>query len=98
MKARDVLRASMSEREFQELVVDIARARGWRVYHTYDSRRSAPGFPDLVIARRGTVIFAELKTQAGPVRAEQSDWLFHLGDRAYIWRPSDMDRIESLLR
>ena len=36
-----------TEKGFQAAVVELARLRGWLVYHTYDSRRSAKGFPDL---------------------------------------------------
>ena len=43
----------MSEAEFQAQVVELARLRGWRTHHHYDSRRSTPGWPDLVMVRRG---------------------------------------------
>ena len=45
-------------------VVDLARTLGWRVYHTYDSRRSQPGFPDLVLVRE-RILFLELKSETG---------------------------------
>jgi hypothetical protein len=35
----------MTERTWQDQVVEAATLFGWAVYHTYDSRRSAPGFP-----------------------------------------------------
>lgn len=43
-------------------VVDAARLNGWLVYHTHDSRRSAEGFPDLVMLRLSRMVVAELKT------------------------------------
>src|SRR5262245_2047627 len=50
-----------TEKRFMQTVIDYARLRGWLVYHALDSRGSAPGFPDLVFARDGDVVFAELK-------------------------------------
>jgi hypothetical protein len=46
----------INEAAFQRMIMDLARYNGWRVYHTHDSRRSEPGFPDLVIARVRRVI------------------------------------------
>ena len=42
-----------TEKQFQQSVVEVARTLKWRVYHTHDSRRSAAGFPDLVLTRGG---------------------------------------------
>ena len=82
----------ISEREFQQKVIGLAERHGWRVYHTFDSRRSAPGWPDLSIARPGQLILAELKTDAGKLRPEQAEWLELLrtveGIRVRLWRPS----------
>ena len=62
---RDLVAASMTEDRWQALVVLEARARGWRVYHTHDSRRSAAGFPDLVLVRPPRVVFAEAEDGVG---------------------------------
>ncbi len=70
-------------------VLAMARALGWRAYHTRDSRGSEPGFPDVVLARRGRVIFAELKTESGRVTRPQLEWLGDLPG-AVIWRPGDL--------
>jgi hypothetical protein len=64
-----------SEAHFQQQVVQLAGAYGWRTYHTHDSRRSQPGFPDLVLVRDAELIFAELKTDKGRVRPEQAEWI-----------------------
>ena len=80
-----------SEAEFQAWVVRQAQARGWRHYHTHDSRRSPEGFPDLVMVRDRTV-YAELKTTTGVVSQDQREWLEALeaaGDEVYLWRPAD---------
>jgi hypothetical protein len=35
----------LSEKQFIRQVIDLARLQGFLVYHTFDSRRSAVGFP-----------------------------------------------------
>jgi hypothetical protein len=67
------------EKQFQTAVVDMARWLGWSVYHTHDSRRSEPGFPDLVLVS-DRVIFAELKTTTGVLAPAQRRWLERLAE------------------
>lgn len=83
------------ERTFQKMVVDAARLMGYRqIYHTHNSKRSQPGFPDLVLvstARKRT-LFVELKTMTGKVSPHQEEWIGALreaGQEAVILRPSD---------
>ena len=64
-----------SEREFIRAVGELAQLAGWSTYHTYCSRRRVPGFPDLVLARPGELLFIELKTDLGRLTPEQRDWL-----------------------
>jgi hypothetical protein len=64
-----------SEAGFQEAVTDLASLHGWRWWHDNDSRRNKSGFPDLVLARDGVLIFAELKTETGKVSPAQTEWL-----------------------
>ena len=82
-------------------VVDTAQLGGWLVYHTYDSRRSQAGFPDLVMVRSGRVIFAELKAEKGRIRPEQQMWLDELKKsdavETYLWRPSDSEMMQKTL-
>ena len=90
-----------TEKEFQTVVVQYARLLGYRVYHTHDSRRSEPGFPDLVLVREGRLLVAELKRQTGRTSPAQQEWLELLrsaGVDAYIWRPSDWDEITEVLK
>ena len=82
----------MIEKDLMALVIREARRLGWRVYHTHDSRRSEPGFPDLCMVRGGRVVYAELKSERGKLTAEQKRWLEDLrgaGQEAYMWRPAD---------
>lgn len=80
------------ERDFQAAVLDMARTLGCVAYHTHDSRRSEPGFPDLVIVGHRGVLFRELKTEKGRLSAAQNDWISRLaraGADVAVWRPSD---------
>lgn len=84
-----------SEAAFQQQLVQLAAFYGWDlVYHTHDSRRSQPGFPDLVLVREPEILFVEVKTQTGRVRPEQARWISALtacGLEALIVRPADFD-------
>ena len=92
----------LSERGFQTLVLELARIVGWRCYHTFNSRRSAPGYPDLCLVRGNVCIFAELKTDIGRVTKDQTAWLAALsavpGIQAVVWRPCDWPTIETTLK
>lgn len=85
-------------------VVDAARLNGWLVYHTHDSRRSAEGFPDLVMLRLSRMVVAELKTPTGKVTPAQAVWLEAFRDvydgpiEVFVWRPADWPAIEKTLR
>lgn len=103
MKAADLM-LQLSESDLQQRIIDRAKALGWLVYHTYDSRRSTAGFPDLVLARSEHVIFVEVKSEKGRLTQAQVEWLRALGIRdplfepgVYVWRPSDMAEIEKVL-
>lgn len=92
---RDQQAAEMRESVLQLRVEQHARALGWLAYHTHDSRRSAAGFPDLVLVHAGQrrTLFRELKTQRGRVSTAQADWLRRLtlaGQDAAVWRPADL--------
>lgn len=90
-----------SEVAFQQQVLNLATLYDWSSYHTHDSRRSQPGFPDLVLVRDGDLIFAELKSEKGRIRPEQAKWLRMLeqvqGVETYLWRPDDFDEIHARL-
>ena len=66
----------MTEKQLLQVVLDLARLTGWLAYHTHDSRRSAEGFPDLVLchARHPWLVFAELKVGKGKLTKAQQEW------------------------
>ena len=69
----------MTEKQLLECVRSLAKGLGWLTYHTHNSRRSEPGFPDLVMVRPPRLIFAELKNEKGVVSDAQERWLLELG-------------------
>lgn len=99
-----------TERSFQNCVIHLAQLHGWHVMHQRPARverkgktswRTAiegnAGFPDLVLARHGVVICAELKSNKGKLSESQQHWLVHLGALARVWRPEDWDDIHDEL-
>ena len=90
-----------SEKQFQADVIRHAKRQAWKCYHTHDSRRSAAGFPDLVLIRNGKLMVVELKTDVGRVSAEQATWLelfAECGVPAMTWRPKDWPEIVEKLQ
>lgn len=110
MKSTDYA-TRLTEAQFQEKVVALAKAKGWLVHHDRGDYRQCiagdPGFPDLVLARGGVVIFAELKSETGRLSDAQRKWLDELpaysepgcapSHHVRVWRPSDWPSIEELL-
>lgn len=93
----------MNEKQWQQMVLNLAHMRGFRSYHTFDSRRCTPGFPDLVLVRAPRVLFVELKTDAKTSRLSpaQREWLADLGEcpgvESFVWRPADLDDVQRIL-
>jgi hypothetical protein len=89
------------EKEFMAQIAQLARIRGWRVFHDYDSRRSVPGFPDMLLIRGEQILVFELKVGRRKTTPEQEDWLAAFLNTgkvgAYTLRPTDWPLIETLL-
>lgn len=86
----------LSEAAWQRQVIDLARLHRWEVHHSADSRRAHAGWPDLVLAGHRRVLFAELKTERGRLRPEQTRWLELLaaaGLEVALWRPRDLPAV-----
>jgi hypothetical protein len=94
---------AISERAFMQALRREALANDYLFYHTFDSRRSAPGFIDCVLARPGKPLLCwELKTADGVVTLAQQRWLEVLGQvthvEAGVWRPEDWESMVARLR
>lgn len=82
--------AEMEEKDLQAIVERALGEAGWTFYHPYDSRRSNPGFPDIVAVRASRVIWRELKDMTGRLSVYQKQWKLALetADADYaVWRP-----------
>jgi hypothetical protein len=81
----------VTEAELQHLVEELCARLHLAHYHTFDSRRSVPGFPDSVIV--GTeILFRELKTAEGELTTPQRRWgsrLERAGGNWAVWQPVD---------
>lgn len=98
----------MNEAALQTRVMDYAQWKGWRVAHVLPALRADgrwvtpysgdPGLSDLILARRGRVLLAELKSEDGRFRKGQREWLEAAGDNGKLWRPADWNTIVEELR
>ncbi len=92
--------ADVAEKTWQQQVVTVARSTGWpSIYHTFNSRRSSHGFPDLILVRE-RILYIELKREKTKPTPEQIEWLDRLataGGEVYLWRPSDLDEAGRIL-
>jgi hypothetical protein len=94
--------ADITEKQFGLQVESAAKLRGFEYYHTFHSEHSSPGFPDYFMINRETyrVIVAELKTEKGKLTERQKHWLdlfVRAGFEVYLWRPSDIDEVLTVL-
>lgn len=103
--ARAAVYGAVTERQWQETAHGLLRTFGYAlVYHAYDSRRSAPGFPDTVAIRvhpTPRIFVAEWKTEKGVPTPHQNMWLAAfraVGIDARIWRPSQIEELTEVLR
>ena len=81
----------MTEHQLLDAVRAACKWSGLLVYHTFDSRRSERGFPDVVIVGK-SVLWRELKAERGRLSPAQREWLDKLrqaGSDADVWRPDD---------
>ena len=103
---RDADGTDVSERQLSDAVAELAQLLGWRGYHTYDSRRSAAGFPDWVFVhpKQRRLLMVELKAARGKLSMEQVEWLDTLTDseccEVACWYPADWTdgTVEAVLR
>lgn len=98
------LPATLSESLFQQTVMDFARLRRWMCVHVRPARTEQgwrtpyegdPGLPDLILARDGRVILAELKARGGRPTPMQRKWLTASG--GYLWTPAQWPEVVEVL-
>lgn len=96
----------LTERQFQDQIVELARRFDWLVvHHGGNQHRRAyydtTGFPDLLmVGPSGAVLFRELKTERAQLTAAQELWRDRLvgkGADWALWRPSDWPAIVAAL-
>jgi hypothetical protein len=101
MRAAPTALVDVLEKDWQRQVRDLAQTLGYRrAYHTFDSRRSDTGFPDLVLVGHKRVIFLELKREQGKVSAAQAEWIAALRDNGaevYVARPRHLQALSTVL-
>jgi hypothetical protein len=90
----------LTEKQFSQQVVDLARVFGWLVGRRPTWRRTGTyaGEPDLTLARRGVVLLVELKRDDGKLSASQEAWGAAAGPHWRCWRPRDWAEIVGELR
>lgn len=73
------LTKAMTEDELLQAITEAATYLGWRWHHVRRSDKAIQqghsGFPDLVLARNGRVLFLELKRQGQFARPDQAAWI-----------------------
>ena len=101
---------TISEASFQSQVVELARRYGWRLMLIKPTQiRSGrwvtattgdTGFPDLILCKGKSLIFAELKRPNGQLSDSQKVWLDALiraGQEVYLWYPLNLPDIKDRL-
>lgn len=93
---------TLTEKQFQQQIVDMARILGWRTYHNLYAIGSDPGYPDLTLVHpQYGVLWLELKGSKGRVSPAQEAWIADLraaGQQAHIVYPGDFDAVTVMLQ
>jgi hypothetical protein len=89
-KAKRQRRAKVSEKEFQQQVIDFAHLHGWKVawfrpvrvqradgsvYYETPVGADGKGWPDLILVKGVKIVAAELKVGKNTTSPEQDRWL-----------------------
>lgn len=92
-----------SEADFQRWFIGVARLAGWKVCHFRPGKtqrgrwitavQGDVGAPDVILAKDGRVLLAELKREGGKPTPEQVAWLAALGGHGRLWRPENREAI-----
>jgi len=96
---------TVSENELQAEVIRILKDAGFtKIYHTYNSQKSEPGYPDILAIRTtdGLMLVLENKTETGKCTKAQLEWLeafqsikkYHVA----VIRPHDIEDLVNKVR
>lgn len=107
----------LTEKAWMGQLLGLARMFGWAAFHDQATNapracprcrapihlpRNVSGWPDLMLIRGDTLIVAELKSDRGRVREDQTGWLsaFRQVRRVVVvvWRPRDAEDAARILR
>ena len=98
----------ISEAEFKNVVISIAKRYGWLIHHDLPAQNGRgkwathiqgdAGFPDLLMVHpiSGKILAVELKAEKGKLSPLQKRWLMAFDVSATfnsVWKPSDMEYI-----
>jgi hypothetical protein len=87
--------ATLTETEFQQQVLALARISGWKACHPHDE----PG--SLILCRPPALLFVGLKSATGKLRHEQREWLEALraceSAEVALWGPGEWEEIAERL-
>lgn len=103
--------ATISEADWQQQFVQLARLLGWKHMHVRRSlgrgrkwvtATNVDGWPDLTLwnPTQQRVMFVELKSETGRLSPDQETVLRSLieaGQEVHVLRPSDLERARDLL-
>jgi len=96
----------MTENEFKDILISVAKRYGWLVHHDLPAQSSRgnwathvqgdTGFPDLVLLHpsSGKLYIAELKSDKGKLTPGQKRWLMAFesaGIYNTVLKPNDME-------
>lgn len=84
---------TVTERMLQASVIKLCELFGIAYYHTYDSRKSVKGWPDMAFCGARGFMTRELKDAKRKLTAEQQHWGLMLraaGVNWNVWRPADL--------
>ena len=101
--ARQVILESIGEKAWQAQVEEWLKRGGWLYIHQFDSRRSNPGFPDVLAIRGRRLLAIELKAKRKKPGFWQDVWLTAFRElgcehvEVYVWRPFDELEVRRVL-
>ena len=94
-------RATMTEAQFEAVVIELAGYLGYECFHVHDARRFWRGWPDWIAFRPGRHIWFELKREGEELRPDQLVWQERIrasGGECYAWWPHNWTELEAILK